>query len=38
MAAACDGTHPETAQPCVLADHHRGYHKAADGTQWLDED
>jgi hypothetical protein len=21
---ACDGTHPETGQPCVLADHHRG--------------
>jgi hypothetical protein len=35
---ARDGTHPETGQPCVLAEHHRGYHEAADGTQWLDED
>jgi hypothetical protein len=33
----CDGLHPNTGMPCVLGDH-KGYHRTADGAEWLDED
>jgi len=32
----CDGVHPETGKPCVLGDH-KGYHRTADGAEWLDD-
>jgi hypothetical protein len=33
----CDGIHPNTGMPCILGDH-KGYHRTADGAEWLDEE
>jgi hypothetical protein len=33
----CDGVDPETHEVCVLGEH-KGYHRTADGTEWLSED
>ncbi len=33
----CDAIHPVSGSPCVLGEH-KGYHRAADGTEWLDDD
>ncbi len=33
----CDGHHPTTDMPCILGDH-KGYHRTADGADWLDEE
>lgn len=32
----CYGRNPTTAAPCVLGDPHKGYHRDADGAEWLD--
>lgn len=34
----CDGVHSPTGKSCVRSQLHKGTHRAADGTQWLDED
>lgn len=31
----CDGSNPDTGQPCVLG-WHSGYHREASGQEWLD--
>lgn len=31
----CDGRNPSTDEPCLLG-YHRGYHRDADGVEWLD--
>ncbi|WP_405063834.1 hypothetical protein OG474_19900 [Kribbella sp. NBC_01505] len=33
----CDGLHPNTGMPCILGNH-KGYHRTADGAEWLDEE
>lgn len=33
----CDGVHPSTGQACKLSATHRGLHRAADHSQWLDD-
>ncbi|HEY0475351.1 MAG TPA: hypothetical protein VGD34_26960 [Kribbella sp.] len=33
----CDGVHPDTGLHCILGDH-KGFHLAADGTEWLDDE
>lgn len=31
-----DGIPPTPGRPCVSSEH-KGYHRAADGSEWLDE-
>jgi hypothetical protein len=35
--AVCDGLHPKTGRSCILGVH-KGYHRTADGAEWLDEE
>jgi hypothetical protein len=37
VADVCDGAHPDTTERCVLGVH-KGYHRAGDGTEWLDDE